>query len=110
MAELKGVVRDYVRMRNIKRATVMEFGKLIAPSPGQSGYLQEEEIWGEDPVHYTQKGYSPGCGRAGVPHLREEERGEGGRGQTQPAQEAQVGSNEEQASLLHGQRGGGGEE
>jgi hypothetical protein len=45
-------------MRNIKRATVMEFGKPITPSPGQSEYLQEEEIWGEDPVHYTQKGYS----------------------------------------------------
>ncbi len=54
----KGIVRDYVRMRNIKRATVMEFGKLITPSPGQSEYLQGEEIWGEDPVHYTQKGYS----------------------------------------------------
>jgi hypothetical protein len=51
-------VRDYVRMRNIKRATVMVFGKLITPSPGQSEYLQEEEIWGEDPIHYTQKGYS----------------------------------------------------
>jgi hypothetical protein len=58
MSELKGIVRDYVRMRNIKRSTVMEFGKLITPSPGQSEYLQEEEIWGEDPVHYTQKGYS----------------------------------------------------
>jgi hypothetical protein len=58
MGELKGIVRDYVRMRNIKRATVMEFGKLITPSPGQSEYLQEEEIWGEDPVHYTPKGYS----------------------------------------------------
>jgi hypothetical protein len=56
MAELKGIVRDYVRMRNIKRATVMEFGKLITPSPGQSEYLQE--IWGEDPVHYMQEGYS----------------------------------------------------
>jgi hypothetical protein len=44
-------------MRNIKRASVLEFGKLIAPSAGQSEYLQEEEIWGEDPVHYTQKGY-----------------------------------------------------
>jgi hypothetical protein len=46
MAELKGVVRDYVRMRNIKRATVMEFGKLIIFSLGPSEYLQEEEIWG----------------------------------------------------------------
>jgi hypothetical protein len=78
MGELKGIVRDYVRMRNIKRATVMEFGKLITPSPGQSEYLQEEEIWGEDPVHYTQKGYSlaegvqPCRGGAGVPRVREE--------------------------------------
>ncbi len=57
MAEVRGIVRDYVRMRNIKRASVLEFGKLIAPSTGQSEYLQEEEIWGEDPVQYTQKGY-----------------------------------------------------
>ncbi len=57
MAEVRGIVRDYVRMRNIKRASVLAFGKLIAPSAGQSDYLQEEEIWGEDPVHYTQKGY-----------------------------------------------------
>jgi hypothetical protein len=54
---MRGIVRDYVRMRNIKRASVLEFGKLIVPSAGQSEYLQEEEIWGEDPVHYTQKGY-----------------------------------------------------
>jgi hypothetical protein len=47
MAEVRGIVRDYVRMRNIKRASVLEFGKLIAPSAGQSEYLQEEEIWGE---------------------------------------------------------------
>jgi hypothetical protein len=101
-----------MRKRNIKRATVMEFGKLIVPSTGQSEYLQEEEIWGEDPVHYTQsrRGIQPGGGRVRVPYLREEERGEGGRCQTQPAQEAQAGSDEEQASLGHGQRGGGGEE
>jgi hypothetical protein len=42
MAEVRGKVRDYVRMRNIKRASVLEFGKLIAPSAGQSEYLQEE--------------------------------------------------------------------
>ncbi len=53
----KRKVRDYVRMRNIKRASVLEFGKLIAPSAGQSEYLQEEEIWGEDAVHCPQKGY-----------------------------------------------------
>ncbi len=57
MAEVRGIVRNYVRMKNIKRASVLEFGKLIAPSAGQSEYLQEEEIGGEDPVHYTQKGY-----------------------------------------------------
>jgi hypothetical protein len=46
MAEMRGIVRDYVRMRNIKRATVMEFGQLITPAAGQSSYLHEEEIWG----------------------------------------------------------------
>jgi hypothetical protein len=46
---------DYVRMRNIKRVTVIELGlgQLITPSPGMSTYLQEEEIWGDDPVHLT---------------------------------------------------------
>jgi hypothetical protein len=58
MVEMRGIVRDYVRMRNIKRATVMEFGQLITPAAGQSSYLHEEEIWGEDPVHYTSKEYS----------------------------------------------------
>ncbi len=42
MAEVRGIVRDYVRMRNIKRASVLEFWKLIAPAAGQSKYLQEE--------------------------------------------------------------------
>jgi hypothetical protein len=55
---MRGIVRDYVRMRNIKRATVMELGQLITPVAGQSSYLHEEEIWGEDPIHYTSKGYN----------------------------------------------------
>jgi hypothetical protein len=44
-------------MRNIKRTTVIEMGQLLTPSAGQSSYLHEEEIWGEDPVHLTTKGY-----------------------------------------------------
>ncbi len=70
MGELKGIVRDYVRMRNIKRATVMEFGKLITPSPGQSEYLQEEEIWARTPsitlrraTAWPRRGWSPSCMR-----------------------------------------------
>jgi hypothetical protein len=39
MAEVRGIVRDYEQMRNIKRASVLEFGKLIAPSARQSEYL-----------------------------------------------------------------------
>jgi hypothetical protein len=46
MAEVRGIVRDYMRMRNIKRATVLEFEILITSSAGQSPYLQEEEICG----------------------------------------------------------------
>ena len=42
LTELRGIVRDYVRMRNIKRATVIEMGQLLTPSAGQSGYLHEE--------------------------------------------------------------------
>jgi hypothetical protein len=49
LSELKGTVRDYVRMRNIKRATVMELGHLIKTPAGQSEYLHErkfgEMIW-----------------------------------------------------------------
>ncbi len=58
LAEVRGIIRDYVRMRNIKRVTVMGLGQLITPSPGKSAYLQEEEILGDDPVHFTPKGYS----------------------------------------------------
>jgi hypothetical protein len=76
LTELKGTVRDYVRMGNIKRATVIEMGQLLTPTTGQSGYLHEEEVWGEDPVHLTAKGYSMAA--AGLESLiyekREEER------------------------------------
>ncbi len=44
LSELKSTVCDYVRMRNIKRATVMELGQLITSPAGQSEYLHEEEI------------------------------------------------------------------
>jgi hypothetical protein len=74
LTELRGVVRDYVRMRNIKRATVMKMGQLLTPSAGQSGYLHEEEIWGEDPVRLTTKGYSTVA--AGLESLIYEKRGE----------------------------------
>ncbi len=53
---MRGVIRDYVRMRNIKRVTAMELGQLITPLAGKSAYLKEEEIWGDDPVHFTPKG------------------------------------------------------
>jgi hypothetical protein len=57
LSEVRGIVRDYVRMRNIKRASVMELGQLITQPAGRSDYLHEEEIWGEDPVHMTSTGY-----------------------------------------------------
>ncbi len=44
LVEVRGVIRDYVRMRNIKRVTVMELGQLITPSAGKSSYQQLEEI------------------------------------------------------------------
>jgi len=50
-AEIRGVVKDYVRMRNIKRATILSLVQLITPSPGLSEYLQQDELWGGDPVH-----------------------------------------------------------
>jgi hypothetical protein len=73
LTELRGTVRDYVRMRNIKRATVIEMGQLLTPTAGQSGYLHEE-VWGEDPVHLTAKGYSMAA--AGLESLIYEKRGE----------------------------------
>ncbi len=74
LSELKSMVRDYVRMRNIKRATVMELGQLITTPAGQSEYLHEEEIWGEDPVHMTRKGYK--LAAAGIESLVYEKRSE----------------------------------
>ncbi len=47
-----------MRMPNSKRVTVIELGQFITPAPGKSTYLQEEEIWMDDPVHFTPKGYS----------------------------------------------------
>jgi hypothetical protein len=74
LSELKSTVRDYVRMRNIKRATVMELGQLIKTPAGQSEYLHEEEIWGDDPVHMTRTGYK--LAAAGIESLVYEKRGE----------------------------------
>ncbi len=53
---------------------VIEFGLLITPPAGQNCYLHEEEIWGEDPVHYTAKGYS--LAAAGLDSLLYENMGE----------------------------------
>jgi hypothetical protein len=36
LAEVRGIIRDYIIMRNIKRVTVIELGQLITPSPGIS--------------------------------------------------------------------------
>ncbi len=74
LAEVRGIIRDYIRMRNIKRVTVIEMGQLITPSPGMSAYLQEEEVWGDDPVHFTPKGYS--LAAAGLESLIYEKRAE----------------------------------
>ncbi len=98
LAEVRGIIRDYIRMRNIKRVTVIEMGQLITPTPGLSAYMQDEEIWGGDPVHMTPKGYS--LAATGLEHLiyEKESRGEGRRthelagggqeGQAGPQQEA----------------------
>jgi hypothetical protein len=74
LSELKGTVRDYVRMRNIKRATVMELVQLIKTPAGQSEYLHEEEIWGEDPVHITRAVYK--LAAAGIESLVYEKKSE----------------------------------
>ncbi len=50
LTEICGVVKDYVRMRNIKRATIISLDQLITPTAGLSEYLQQEELRGEDPV------------------------------------------------------------
>jgi hypothetical protein len=57
-----------------KRVTVIELGQLITPSPGLSAYLQDEEVWGDDPVHLTPKGYS--LAAAGLESLIYEKRSE----------------------------------
>ncbi len=116
LTELRGTVRDYVRMCNTKRATVIEMGQLLTPSAGQSSYLQEEEIWGEDPVHLTSKGYS--IVAAGLESLIYEKRGEekeaeekGGQG---PAKKPRYNAAEHRPAWVKGsvaeavRRGGGG--
>jgi hypothetical protein len=58
----------------VKRASVIEMSQVLTPSAGQSGYLQEEEIWGENLVHLTSKGYS--LVAAGIESLIYEKRSE----------------------------------
>jgi hypothetical protein len=74
LAEIRRVVKDYVRMRNIKRATIISLDQLITPTAGLSEYLQQEELQGGDPVQYTPKGYS--LAAAGLEALIYEKRGE----------------------------------
>jgi hypothetical protein len=74
LAEVRGLVKDYVRMRNIKRATIISLDQLITPTAGLSEYLQQEELRGGDPVHYTPKGYS--LAAAGLEALIYQKRGE----------------------------------
>ncbi len=50
------------------------FSKIKKPTPDQSAYLQDEEVWGEDPVHLTPKGYS--LAAAGLETLIYEKRAE----------------------------------
>ncbi len=58
LAEVRGIIRDYVRMRNIKRVTVIELGQLITPSPGKSTNRRRKKGGGYNLVHFTPKGYS----------------------------------------------------
>jgi len=99
LSELMSTVCDNVRMRNIKPATVMELGQLIMPSAGQSEYLHKEEIWGEDPVHMTRKGYK--LAATGIESLiyemRSEEKEAEENGWPEACQEAEVGSGTKQA-------------
>jgi hypothetical protein len=77
-------------MRNIKRATIISLDQLITPTAGLSEYLQQEEFRGEDPVHFTSKGYS--LAAAGLEALIYEKRGEEKdaeeRAERQPAKKA----------------------
>jgi hypothetical protein len=117
LTEMRGTVRGYVRMRNIKRASVIEMGQLLTPNAGQSSYLHEEEIWGKDPVHLTSKGYSMTA--AGLESLIYEKRGEekeaaekGGQG---PAKKPRYDAAENRPAWVKGsvaeavRRGGGGQ-
>jgi hypothetical protein len=46
LAEIRRVVKDYVRMRNIKRATIISLDQLITPTAGLSEYLQQRSCEG----------------------------------------------------------------
>jgi hypothetical protein len=48
LAEMRCIIRYYMRMPNIKRVMVMELGLLITPTPGKSDYLQNEGICTRD--------------------------------------------------------------
>ncbi len=52
----------------------MSLDQLITPTAGLSEYLQQEELRGGDPVHYTPKGYS--LAAAGLEAMIYEKRGE----------------------------------
>jgi hypothetical protein len=68
LAEIRGVVKDYVRMRNIKRATIISLDQLITPTAGPAA--RGAARGGPCAVH--SQGIQSGSGRTGSPDLREE--------------------------------------
>jgi len=68
LTELRGRIRDKINLYNIKHVSVVQFRRLIDDD------LREEEIWGEDPIHHTPRGFSEAA--KGLRRLLRSRRGE----------------------------------
>jgi len=55
LADLRDAIKAAVKIKGIKRVIVLQPDLLLEGT--EDSYLRDEEIWGDDPVHMTSKGY-----------------------------------------------------
>ncbi len=97
---------------------MIEMGQLLTPSAGQSSNLHKEEIWGEDPMHLTTKGYgmAAACLESIIYEKRGEEREAEEKGSQRPSKKPRYDATENRPAWVKGsvakavrRRGGGGQ-
>jgi len=57
LTDLRHHTREFLHLKGIKRIKVVQGVHLLAEDGNTAPYLRAEALWGEDPVHLTDRGY-----------------------------------------------------